>query len=421
MLPTPSTPTSLDVADVVDANSGGATVSIGGWGYPSPPSSTSPLSSADQMQVQAGHSFALATPPASSSPGVGEAPDLDIDLEPSHLTDEDQDMSEGGAPLSDLLLMSPEHAQALNAEMDILDAEVMGQANMDELLLSGNYQPSTIATEPSFYLPTSTQTPATPPHLLLPSDELDEDMLYDQFEAAEAASLPTTMMEVSQQLEHLQDAHENMDFIGVADAQHDNGIGYGTSPPLISPPFFSGVETSGEPSQEEVFLPTEPYLNSLEVSSDPGLPYYGWHGGFTVSTVPADWPPGEITVSLLNDLEVFWDDNTSEADRSEVGDLFNLSLTDFLYTWGRTSAREDRSTKRTLRGPAISAIRRQTSIKNLEPVVRSDLQGDGCDIQRINWKELQVSRLDAKRMRKHTYKNYTNLYISAQWHVSIFP
>jgi hypothetical protein len=118
---------------------------------------------------------------------------------------------------------------------------------------------------------------------------------------------------------------------------------------------------------------------------------------------------------LSNFPTALWE-NSSDTDPNEVDDQSNLGLGEFLYNWGVSTSLSEESRKRS-RGPALPALYRQRSEKLL-PVQVSDLQGDRCDIQRINWKELGVSRLDARQMRRSTYRNYTNLRFSHQWHVS---
>jgi hypothetical protein len=42
-------------------------------------------------------------------------------------------------------------------------------------------------------------------------------------------------------------------------------------------------------------------------------------------------------------------------------------------------------------------------------VVQSDLRGDRCDFQGIDWTKLEVKRLEARKLRNFHYKNYTNM------------
>lgn len=409
MLPTPSTPPSRDDAEVIEVNSGAALSTP--WGYPSPSSSTPPLS---PPVAQAGHSHAL----ASSSPVASEAHQLDYGLQSPQLTDEDQDMSEGGVPLSlglaeeDVMSMSPQNASELQAEMGILDAEVIGQAGLDELYLGSHSQDLTLATGPPFILSASSQISDQPS-----VDEFEDDMLYDELEPAEASNGPAAMMEVSLQLEHLQGAHEIVDFLGGAVIQHGNAADHSIPPPLLPTQSSAGFESSEEPFEEDAAQAA-----GLALAS-PGLLYPGGHGGIPTSAGAGSSAPNQgdqIAVSHVHDLEMQWDDNVSEADEPSVEDQDNLCFVDFLHAWERTYSHGHglhSLSKKTARVPTLPAILRQTVPKGLEPVVTSDLQGDACDIQGINWKELGVSRLEANKMRKRTYKNYTNLRLPAHWQV----
>lgn len=407
MLLTPSTSTSPDAVENLSTT----------WGYPSPSSSTSALSPV----VQAGHGYALVSPPGSSNSVLGEAHNPDLGPAHPHLADEDQDMSEGGAPLSEHIALeeplsiAPGPAQELNAEMDMLESEIMGQANLDGLYLSANEQLATI-TEPPFYFSASTQAAA---QNLQSSDDFDDDMLYDEFEPAEATSLPTAMLEVSQQLEHLQDVHENVDFLGIAETQHDIMADHSIPPLLL--PTLSSVGGGSEPLQEGVVSLMGPFFLDPQATGLaqglPGLLHPGAHGSFVASAGADAATQSQVTVSHLNPLEISWDDIVSEADQPEVDDQSNLSLGDFLHTWARMNSRRDGSTNKGSRCPALHSILRQRGLRNLEPVLRSDLRGDRCDIQRLDWDDLEVTRLEAKKMRKRTYKNYTNLRLPAHWHV----
>jgi len=110
-------------------------------------------------------------------------------------------------------------------------------------------------------------------------------------------------------------------------------------------------------------------------------------------------------------------ENITDADPSEVEDQINLSLGDFLESWN-IQLTHDEEIKRRSKYPSMSAIQKQRYSENLTAIKRCDLQGDKCDIQGIDWDELGVSRLEARTMRRQTYKNYTNLRFSHQRHVS---
>jgi hypothetical protein len=327
-------------------------------------------------------------------------------------------MSEGGAPLSlglteeDAMSMSPQYAPELEAEMGMLDAEVMGQVDLDELYLGSHSQDLTMVTDPPFILSASSQVPAQPS-----VDDFEDDMLYDELDPAEASNGPAAMMEVSLQLEHLQGAHEIVDFLGAAVMQHGNAADHSIPPPLLPTLSSAGFDSSEEPSEEDAAQAAGLALAPL------GLLFPGSHGGFATSAGAGSSPPNQGNQSVIfhvYNLAMLWDDNVSEANESAVEDHDNLCFVDFLRAWERTYSDEHGlhgPAKKTARVPTLPAILRQTTPRGLEPVVRSDLQGDACDIQGINWKELGVSRLEAKKMRKRTYKNYTNLRLPAHWQV----
>lgn len=71
--------------------------------------------------------------------------------------------------------------------------------------------------------------------------------------------------------------------------------------------------------------------------------------------------------------------------------------------------RKGEEPRRRPHGPHISEVISQRHASDLEPVEQSDLKGDECDIQGLNWKQLGVSRLEAKQKRRETYKNYLNI------------
>jgi hypothetical protein len=109
-------------------------------------------------------------------------------------------------------------------------------------------------------------------------------------------------------------------------------------------------------------------------------------------------------------------DEVINADQDTVDALHNLSLFDFLRTWAQSRLGGD--AKKRPRGPSLPAVERQREMVTAT-TTRGDLHGEDCDIQRINWTELGVSRLEARQMRRQTYKNYTNLRQNLLWHVSM--
>lgn len=95
--------------------------------------------------------------------------------------------------------------------------------------------------------------------------------------------------------------------------------------------------------------------------------------------------------------------NTNEP---EGEDQNNLSLGDFLYSWAVVGT--ERLTRKRKRGPNLSYVQELRSEK-LKEIKRSNLRGQNCDIQGLDWKRLEVSRSDARLMRAQTYRSYVNL------------
>jgi hypothetical protein len=259
--------------------------------------------------------FATPMSAASKSPEFADGCESTEHRSDTHdMSDEDQDMSDGGAALT----MTLSHAEELNAELDLLDAELMGHDNLVGLYLEAHY-PAENSFQYSDSFPSPDQYSDESP------DQPEEAADVYMQGTADTTNLPTSLSAVSVQLQHIQDGQEHAE----------------------------SAETADE-----------------------------LHGAFT----------------------------------NNMDDQSNLSLGDFLYNWGMSSSLAEVSKKRP-RGPALPALYKQRSEK-LPPVHRNDLQGDRCDIQRINWAELGVSRLEARQMRRSTYKNYTNLRFTPQWHVS---
>jgi hypothetical protein len=308
------------------------------------------------------------------------------DRDEGTFSDEDLDMSDdGGAALT----MTLSHAEQLNAELDELDAAVMGSQN-----LAGLFNPYTEDIE--FY---------------------DDEIMTDdglQPGPLPSSNLPVVMSAVSQQLQHIQDH--------VQDGQGDEGVQHAdinsTSPFHFHPVFPQNAGTAGsivetgfvsladltapQPAQPQVAHPwgSEGWANSVALLTQGHL------------TVAAHQPHASLTT---------WEDDqlTDADDEDPVENEHNPSFVEFLYTWAHEATRDrDTDSKRRPRGPAAAAIDEQRELKFTSPLTRDQLRGDECDIQGVNWSELGVSRLEARQMRRKTYKNYSNVPLQQQWHVS---
>jgi hypothetical protein len=328
------------------------------------------------------------------------------------MSDEDQDMSDGGAELA----MTLSHAEELNAELDLLDAEVMGHDNLVGLFPETHY-PS--ITENQFQYSSSLPNPDHYSDESLHQPEEGADVFMQG--TADTTNLPTSLSAVSLQLQHFQDAPEHEESAETAEAFLIHGTAFiNNSTPSIPLPFFSlqagsnfsfgNAPQADFVSLEEMILShasAEPTNNTqLGTTAPPAF-------GIVVSPPHTHLNVAQsFPISFLN----FPLENNSDTDPNEVDDQSNLGLWEFLYNWGVSTSVSEESKKRP-RGPALPALYRQRS-QELAPVQIEDLQGDKCDIQRIDWKELGVSRLEARQMRRSTYRNYTNLRFSYQWHVS---
>lgn len=96
----------------------------------------------------------------------------------------------------------------------------------------------------------------------------------------------------------------------------------------------------------------------------------------------------------------------------------NHCLTEFLYTWARPDHREQGV--HLPRGPYPWPSRiADLASQKLSQMHHTDLAGDQCDFQGVNWEELGVTRQEARQRRLLTYRNYVNLPGSDKWDVSI--
>ncbi|KAG4031426.1 hypothetical protein MFRU_009g02000 [Monilinia fructicola] len=222
------------------------------------------------------------------------------------MEESDQDMSDGGAPLSLGI-------EETNSEMEMVDDEIMGLDNMVGIHYDSQSQS---ATNP-FHTYSLSDGP-NPPSELGAISYLPESHT-PIIESHNTTDLPAVMSEVSQQLQDIQDGQEHGDLESAPDEHHDLFINH----------------------------------NQIEFQ-------------------------------------------------------INMSFVNFLGEWVTSSARRSPNQPRA-RTPLRPAASSHCLASNLEPLRRCDLQGEECDIQRINWKDLGVTRRQARQRRRVTYKNYTNL------------
>jgi hypothetical protein len=325
----------------------------------------------------------ISTPTSNAS--RHETPAMEDDEIPDDSIDEDQDMSDGGATLivAHTYLESGLHGVE----------EYMNGTGAEQL-----YGLESVSASPSSTAPITLHLESVPSNV--PSNLNGPAIELDQPPAIPGhAVLPTTLSAVSLQLQHLQDGLDQMEAEMVADDQE--GTFANTSnqsfPLFLTSPFTSLAESSASSStgtasnmDASAAGESQSFLNS-ESNVHP-----------IVSNVALSVPFPEHQVPFLA-----IPDNVSDADQDDLEDHYNLSLGEFLYNWGRSGTPSDQQRRR--RVPRLSSVIKQREIERLEPVRRNDLQGELCDVQRINWTELGVSRREAMEMRKRLYNNYRNV------------
>ncbi|TGO28989.1 hypothetical protein BPAE_0020g00340 [Botrytis paeoniae] len=286
MLSTPLTPPYGDSADSIENDSSNGRMLTGG-----------------SVSSYTNRPFALATPTSNSSMMFNESSEEYTpggrSFSEDMMEESDQDMSDGGAPLTTI----PSHAEELSTDMDPGDSENI--YNNDPVGLHNDSQ-SQFSANP-FY------TQSFLEEFDVPSELGGSLYPYGAYiplplpEAINTTDLPAVMSEVSQQLQHIQDGQEHGDSESTPDEHHDI--------------------------------------------------------------------------------------------------QFNMNFGDFLGDWATSFVRRGTNNSK----PSQAAITAHILAENLEPMRRCDLQGKECDIQRIDWTDLGVTRLEARQRRRATYKNYTNL------------
>ncbi|KAK5987588.1 putative WD repeat-containing C2A9.03-like protein [Cladobotryum mycophilum] len=89
----------------------------------------------------------------------------------------------------------------------------------------------------------------------------------------------------------------------------------------------------------------------------------------------------------------------------------NLGLVDFLRSWAYGQHLYP-STR--LPRPDLHDVLRQAG-DGIEQVKYSDLRGDNCDFQGLDWDSMDMTREAARERRRYTYKNYVNKPDSDKW------
>ncbi|EHK26350.1 uncharacterized protein TRIVIDRAFT_166964 [Trichoderma virens Gv29-8] len=82
----------------------------------------------------------------------------------------------------------------------------------------------------------------------------------------------------------------------------------------------------------------------------------------------------------------------------------NYGLIDFLRYWAYGNVLQS---GHRLPRPGIRRVIKQAT-SGVERVYYSDLRGDGCDIQGLDWDSMNTTRSAAREIRRYTYRNYVN-------------
>ncbi|KAF7919519.1 uncharacterized protein EAE98_009359 [Botrytis deweyae] len=295
MLSTPLTPPYGDSTDNIENGSSNGRMLTGG-----------------SNSSYTNQSFALATPTSNSSMMFNESSEEYTpggrSFSEDMMEESDQDMSDGGAPLTTM----PSHAEEPTTDMDPGDSENI--YNNDPVALHNDSQYQSSANP--FY------TQSFLEEFDVPSELGGSLYPYGAYvplplpEAIDTTDLPAVMSEVSQQLQHIQDGQEHGDSESAPDEHHDM------------------------------------FINHNQIDSQS-----------------------------------------------------NMNFGVFLGDWATSFARRGTNNSK----PSQAAITAHILADDFEPMRRCDLQGEECDIQRIDWTDLGVTRLEARQRRRATYKNYTNL------------
>lgn len=96
----------------------------------------------------------------------------------------------------------------------------------------------------------------------------------------------------------------------------------------------------------------------------------------------------------------------------------NLGLVNFLHHWAWQARQPLASSVRQSRPPSLAKTTAMAE-SSVKEVRYTDLEGDACDFQGVNWVELGVTRESARRRRLRTYTNYVNKQDSDKWRVGI--
>jgi hypothetical protein len=329
-----------------------------------------------------------------------------------HASDDDGDaeMSDGGVQID----LSSAHTQQLNNEMDMVDAEVMGSYNVPVITTITTFHTGLLQdddTSEDFTEYTPGEDTAESNYDIADDDEVDNEDENDGF-VPQAAQISDPMSAVSQQLQNLQDGQEDDEFPTSA-MLHGSDQHHSINP-------FPSLPPISELLNDQDDLPV--LHNAPSAVYHSGTPAPGLLLGVNIAGQGIDLG----LVSSDVDWGGHWEsdgegdeEGVTHANMLQVDDAHALDLRNFLYAWVHWSTNQKSSSRKKRKKESVPSIAYLDLLNEELPIetCRSDLHGDVCDFQGLDWTKIEVERKEARRMRLRTYKNYTNLKISMR-HVS---
>ena len=206
---------------------------------------------------------------------------------------------------------------------------------------------------------------------------------------------------------------------------------YGISPHDLLPE-DAGMEVSGVSGMANLGLlqdgaAPEPPLEA-DAAFPPALPFNTFLNMEEFHTVPTypevlHQPDAEHLAGAFGDDVGGFDGNhpiaLSNPNPNTLGPE-NPGLFDFLRHWAWQSRCLQGLARERGRYPWLPQVNLQAAER--VPFIRvTDLEGDRCDFQGIDWAKLGVTRREARERRRLTYKNYVNKPGSDRWQVRVQP
>ncbi|POR35629.1 Putative WD repeat-containing protein [Tolypocladium paradoxum] len=190
-------------------------------------------------------------------------------------------------------------------------------------------------------------------------------------------------------------------------------------------------ETAAPPAHHpDAFPPPFPFAfglpssHSAPATMNPGLPAGSWATNLPADDDDHDYLDEDVpTIFVPHEPQSpFFDnfiDNLPPVQLSNPNPTIlgseNLGLIDFLREWAHDGC--FLPGYRQMRPPHLHQVHEQSRAE-VHDVTYSDLMGDQCDFQGLNWASMETTRAAARRRRRHTYRNYVNQSGSDNWTVS---